>query len=305
LQIVAAGGAGGTSASYTFVTGQWYHVAASRDSSNNQRLFVNGALLATATSTNNYTQAGFNLGRSGAGTNYISAQVTDFRLINGTAVYTAAFTPPTAPLTAITNTSLLLNYTNAGIYDAAGQNNLTTVGSAQVSTTTSKWNTTSMKFNGTTDYLNFVANPALNFGTADNFTVEAWVYVGAFADSFILSGTGGGGFFGFNGTLAIGIGRAGTAWDYTATHGMSANTWYHVAVTRTSGSVRAYVNGNQVGTTQTGNVNAYNFSSPSAYVGSQGATYYFNGYIQDLRVTRLSRSSGTTITLPTAEFFTR
>jgi hypothetical protein len=33
--------------------------------------------------------------------------ISNLRIVNGTAVYTANFTPPKAPLTAITNTSLL------------------------------------------------------------------------------------------------------------------------------------------------------------------------------------------------------
>ena len=36
------------------------------------------------------------------------SNIADFRVVKGTAVYTAEFTPPTAPLTAITNTKLLV-----------------------------------------------------------------------------------------------------------------------------------------------------------------------------------------------------
>ena len=49
----------------------------------------------------------------------------DMRVVNGTAVYTSNFTPPTAPLTKVTNTKLL-NFTNAAIIDSTGKNNVET-----------------------------------------------------------------------------------------------------------------------------------------------------------------------------------
>ena len=49
------------------------------------------------------------------------------RIVKGTAVYTAAFTPPTAPLTAVTNTTFLLN-PNPNIVDKAQKSNITLVG---------------------------------------------------------------------------------------------------------------------------------------------------------------------------------
>jgi hypothetical protein len=97
------------------------------------------------------------------------------RLVKGTAVYSGAtLTVPTTPLTAITNTSLLLDFTNAGIFDAATINDGQTVGNAQVSTTVAKFGTTSMSFDGTGDWLTIIDKPELRFGTAP-FTVEGWI----------------------------------------------------------------------------------------------------------------------------------
>jgi len=137
------------SASGVIVTGTWIHVAVSR-SSGSTKMFVNGSQVgSTYTDSNNYL-AGTSrpvIGASGFDlTGNFNGYISNLRLVKGTAVYTANFTPPTAPVTAITNTSLLLNCTNAGIYDAAVQNNAITVGDAQASTTVSKWSPTSMKF---------------------------------------------------------------------------------------------------------------------------------------------------------------
>ena len=45
------------------------------------------------------------------------SNLADLRVVKGTAVYTAEFTPPTSPLTAVTNTQLLLQGVDAGIID--------------------------------------------------------------------------------------------------------------------------------------------------------------------------------------------
>ena len=93
----ATGGAGGTTCSFTPQANTWYHIAVSRDNSNNQRIFIGGDLKANAVSTNNYTQSGLRVGRSVAGTTYLTGYIDDLRITKGVARYTANFTPPTAP----------------------------------------------------------------------------------------------------------------------------------------------------------------------------------------------------------------
>jgi len=289
----------------------WTHLVLQRNGTT-LRSFINGVVDATT-----FTLSGTLTG--GSSTVFIAnvkdnslggygniGYTSNLRIVNGTAVYsTSGFTPPTAPVTAITNTSLLTNFTNAGIYDAAVQNNEVTVGSAQASTTQSKWSPTSMKFNGSTDYLTIASNPALNFGSG-SFTVEAWVYLSAMSgDYFVTSATGSGGaFFGFNTGTAIGYGRNAVAWDYTVASGVSTGSWYHLAWSRNGTSMRIFVNGNQVGITQTTS-QAYDLTTTSTAVGSQGAIYYLNGYIQDLRITKGIGRYTANFTPPTAAFPTR
>jgi hypothetical protein len=78
----------------------WTHVAVSRNG-NTFRLFVNGVVDATATSTNSQTTNAsdvFYVGRAGFDSNRIvTGYLDDVRLTKGYARYTANFTAPTAP----------------------------------------------------------------------------------------------------------------------------------------------------------------------------------------------------------------
>jgi hypothetical protein len=87
---------------------QWTHAAVSR-ASGTTRLFINGALLTSAADSHNYAAQAVTVGSYGGGTTYFAGYITNVRLVKGTPVYTAAFTPSAAPLTAVTGTSLLLN----------------------------------------------------------------------------------------------------------------------------------------------------------------------------------------------------
>ena len=95
----------------SLATSTWYHVAFVRSGST-ITLYINGVSEAVATLTTNYNATtSFFVGQTPeliAG-RYWNGYISNFRMIKGTAVYTSNFTPSTTPLTAITNTSLLLN----------------------------------------------------------------------------------------------------------------------------------------------------------------------------------------------------
>jgi hypothetical protein len=100
------------SGTYAFSTNTWYHVAAVRNS-NNVYLYVNGVQVGTTTaysSSINTSSVVLSVGArvySGAWQAGFSGFISNIRFVNGTAVYTSAFTPPTSSLSAITNTVLL------------------------------------------------------------------------------------------------------------------------------------------------------------------------------------------------------
>jgi hypothetical protein len=91
--IVAYQGATLASGSFNFTTGTWRHVAVTRDATT-LRIFVGGALIASAANSTNFSNGIVRIGTRD-GTNSWHGWVDEFRTTKGVARYTAAFTPPT------------------------------------------------------------------------------------------------------------------------------------------------------------------------------------------------------------------
>lgn len=78
-------------------TGVWYHLALTR-AANVWRFFIGGALYESITDARSWGQSSGTLTIAGAfGANVATGHFDEFRVIQGHAVYTANFTPPSAP----------------------------------------------------------------------------------------------------------------------------------------------------------------------------------------------------------------
>jgi hypothetical protein len=270
---------------------QWTHVAYTR-ASGTSRLFVNGASCSFSGSISQGINSGGNLTSVGSARytgyeNYLNGYISDCRVVKGTAVYTSAFTPPTAPLTAITNTSLLTNFTNGGIIDTSMSNDLETVGNAQISTTQSKFGGASMYFDGTGDYLDARLGPVQVLG--GDFTVEMWVYPTTITGSnrtflFLENGSNSAAFFMYGATGYVGLDISNVATYNLGSTAITTNSWQHLAFVRSGSTLTAYINGTSVGTAT---VTASLGSSGIMRIGagaSAGAPYF--GYFDEMRVTK-------------------
>jgi len=305
---------GGTSVTSTnpIPFNQWVHIAVTR-ASGTVTLWVNGTSVASLGSTaeswvSGSLKIGANAFRSIVTDTYWNGYISNLRIVNGTAVYTGAFTPPTAPVTAVTNTSLLLNFTNAGIYDAAVQNNVITVGNAQVSTAQSQWPPSSMLFDGTGDYLYQSDSVGLRFGTGD-YTIEFWAYpTGSFAGFPVFveigrpSATASVGLqidINPSGNILVYGGTSTATLLITSASTISTGNWYYIALVRSSAGTKLYINGSQSGSTATDTTN-YNVANLWVGVNAGGSNGFYTGYLQDLRLTK---GVARTITAsPTAPF---
>ena len=104
---VYIGGSGGYWESYAGAPprGQWTHVALVRNGTNNA-FYVNGNLKVSNTNSHSVTITTLVVA-GGYGSENVDGKISNARFVNGTAVYTSSFKPPTEPLTSITNTTLL------------------------------------------------------------------------------------------------------------------------------------------------------------------------------------------------------
>jgi hypothetical protein len=285
-------------------TGQWYHVAMVR-SANNLRAYINGAQIGSAVSVSGVTFSASGIGYIGA---YYSTQglnlngyISNLRVITGTAVYTGPFVPPAAPVTAVSGTQLLVNGTNAGIFDNTTVNDLETIGSAQVSTSVVKYGTGSIYLNGLNSYLFGPNTPDLNFGSG-NFTIEGWFYsISVATNGLISKWNDGGNQRGWKldtqsaGTMTFYYSTTGSDFPVVTFSGASldANTWTHLALVRNGSTLTLYKNGTSIGSSAfTATIFANNSQSCiGGWFVSTGTPQTvsvspYNGYMDDVRVTK-------------------
>jgi hypothetical protein len=324
LQAQLYTGSGGTQLAYdtgaslpyteTFSQGfnsQWSHIAVSRVSGTS-RVFVNGVQLgASFADTINYAASRFTMGTDPASQAvYYAGYITGVKIVKGTGLYTANFPCPTAPPTA-TNAQLLLNFTNAGIVDAAAKNDLETVGNTILSTAQSKWGTSSIFFDGTGDWLQgaLAANNIESQLRAGNFTIELWVYLASAdvgsARGLVSKGTGTTGYsVSLNSTEKVVFSFASSS--ITSTGSIPTNSWVHIAVVRAgtgANLTKIYINGVNDGT---GTVSTDFSQTNNLYVGAdRSAGSPMKGYMQDLRITQGYARYTANFTPPTAPFPTQ
>lgn len=300
----------------TFFQNQWMHHAVVRNAGTTY-YYQNGVLRGSIADGTNYAPTVFNVNnfsQYGAG-----GRVSDFRVVIGTAVYTSAFTPPVSALTAITNTSLLLSFTNAGIIDATTKNNFLIEGQVSISTTSPKFGTGSIYFGSTAQNNKLFGSYRTetgNFGTQD-FTVEYWFksvagrgtgdYLGWLTDTTNASGNWG---IINNGTTLFWQSQYASA-NTTSVNSSAIqdNAWHHIAFVRYNGVLSIYFDG----VSQVSIAHTLNYARPIATTrlvmggrSAAGVDYgVVNAYIDDLRITRGVARYTAAFTPPTAAFNTR
>jgi hypothetical protein len=177
---------------------------------------------------------------------------------------------------------------------------VTTNGNAQISTAQSKFGSASALFDGAGDSLS-VPTTDYAFGTAD-FTMEAFIRPSSVAPAYqaiVDMRTAGvqtvptfslfGAFLTFYTAGGIRIQSASAS---------IVNTWYHVALCRSSGVTRMFIDGVQVGTSYT---DANSYEANQVLIGAHFDGNGYNGHIDELRITKSARYTAN-FTPPIAPF---
>ena len=199
-------------------------------------------------------------------------------------------------------------------------------GTAQLSTGQSKFGGSSLLLDGNSDYVSISDsywNTAFDSG---DFAVECWVRFnsavldGSTSVELMASrGNGGGsstngwGLRKYNDNFIAWYMRIGSSWVYlnysqgTKTT-VSADTWYHVAVTRSGNTWKLFLNGTAEDTiTNSGSITSANgdrFVIGALAGGNFGGDLYMNGYIDDVRVTIGQARYTSNFTAPTSAHLT-
>ena len=199
-------------------------------------------------------------------------------------------------------------------------NTITFNGNAQISTTQSKFGSSSAYFDGTGDYIDLGGSSLRSVCDSGDFALELWFYQDSRSSwtSLITNyGTGNGGWAVYINTdspnQVYWWHYNGSGWVYlNHTQGtrttITLDTWHHVAITRNGNTWRLFLNGVQEDTiTDSNNITASNGAVSSGLrLGTinAGLQYPLHGYIDDVRITNGDSRYTSNFTPPTTAHLT-
>lgn len=291
-------GTGALSGVATLSNNTWYHIATCRVGST-LTAYINGVadVSGTYSGTHGLGTIPFNVGCRYGGTYGHTGYLDDLRITKGVARYTANFTPPAAPnpigILRSPLDVLLMPFNGANgstaFHDQTGKT-VTAYGDANIITTGTQKFGSYMSLYPFTNSVSRIETPDTNdLRLTGDFTIDFWVAVSTTTQNTIplnkSDSTGRSYIQYFNDNVYV-VNDAATAVFSAVALNLTINTWYHFAVCKSGSLWYLFLNGTQLGGTQT-NTGTFGDNSGPLRIGNYiGGDYVFNGYLDDLRITK-------------------
>lgn len=191
---------------------------------------------------------------------------------------------------------------------------ITAIGDAQIDTAQSKWGGSSILYDGSGDGLSVADSADWNPAGGD-YTAECWLRLTALPAGGlyfnIMNQRASAIFCPFcwlinsSGNLQLWLSFDNANWTPSGTYAiqggtLSTATWYHVAWARSGSSFKMFLDGTQVGSTYT-NASAFTDSASAMRIGWD-TNWQFNGWMDDVRLTKGVARYTSNFTAPIAEF---
>jgi len=170
-----------------------------------------------------------------------------------------------------------------------------------------------VEFDGSNDWLEAADDDAYSFGSGD-YTIEFWVYPqGTLGDKgYVCKWKTDGNlewFVGTNGTtLVFAFTTNGGSYTIPSSgYTMQSGSWQHIAVTRESGYIKIFVDGDQEGSTHNdSSANYYNGTDPLQIGANEhgGSSWRANARISTVRITKGQALYTSNFTVPTSPLTT-
>jgi len=307
----------------------WVHIAGTR-ASGTFYMFINGQLAASGASSKNFTDTAFYIGSgSGGNNNQWSGFASNVRVVKGQALYTAAFTPTDSPLTttsqgATAGNVTLLTLQSATLVDNSSNNfTVTNSNSAlpqvaypfQYPNTLPANSTYAIQLKGvsTSQSITAAYSADWDLGNSD-FTIE---FFGRSADTAKQ----------YPSPIGRWKGSGEACWDvrmasvdanynFAFIYFSSGSTtvvnsgvkvtdgmWHHLAITRTGGNLRFFVDGKLVSTNSIGSATIFNNATVPLYIGDTpygSAEGWYQGFLSNIHLVKGTALYTSSFTPPTS-----
>jgi len=285
----------------------WYHMALVSDNGT-AKMYIDGVVQSDTETAQNITDSGtFHIGSKGPD-RPLDGYIDEFRISVGICRYTSNFTPSTTEFTADKYTKLLLHMDGAddgttftdSSWTGTGGVGHTITANGDVTNTRAvrKIGDSSIKFDGTGDYLSIPHSSDWDFGTG-NYTVELWFKRASAAGGTIefLIDHDEGANYGWGMRFKSGddtIEWSDTSSNLSSTTAFTDTDWHHIAAVREgtgSNEFVLYVDGVAEATgTSTTDISL----DESVTIGIRNSLANpFDGYMDEIRISNSARYTGT------------